>query len=88
MTVLVERQLADEFLIASVAVGKEAPGALVGPFHGPTERAGGMQHANIFRKQHALHAERAADLTGQDVHGLGVHAKRVGNLRPHSGDAL
>ena len=83
-----ERQLADELVIAAVTVGEKAARAFVGPFHRPAERAGAVQHADIFRKQHALHAERAADLAGQDVHRLGVDAERVGNLAAHAGHAL
>ena len=47
-----------------------------------------MQQADIFGKQHALHAERAADLAGQDVDRLGVDTEAIGDLRAHAADAL
>ena len=84
----VKRKLGRDIVIAAVAVGDETAGALVGPLHRPAERARGMQHADIFRKYRGLHAERAADLAGQDAHVFGVDAERLGDVGAHAENAL
>jgi len=47
-----------------------------------------MKEANIFGEDHGLHPERAADLTGQHMHILGVDAERFGEVRAHPEYAL
>ena len=69
----IERELGGEPVIAAVAVGDEAARALVGPLDRTAER--GVQHADIFRKRRRLHAERAADMTGQDANLLRLDLK-------------
>src|SRR3979411_2875463 len=54
-------------LRAAVAVGEETGRALVGPFHRTAQRLRGMQDADIFGIVDVLHAERAADVGGQEV---------------------
>ena len=54
-------------LRAAVAVGEEAGGALVGPFHRPAQHLRRVRDAGIFGIVHVLHAERAADIGGQDA---------------------
>ena len=63
----VERQLAVDLLRAAVAVGQKAGRALVGPFHRTAQRLRRMQDADIFGIVDVLHAERAADIGGQQV---------------------
>ena len=63
--------------VAAVMVGDEAAGALVGPFHRPAEHLRGMQDADIFRIGGGLHAERAADIAGEDAELLGLGAEDV-----------
>ncbi len=84
----IEREFADDFVIAAMAVGDKAAGALVGPFHRTAERARGVKHANVFGKHGGLHAERAADLAGQNAHVLGRNAERFGNVGAHAEHAL
>ena len=84
----VERELARDLVIAAVAVGDEAAGALIGPLDRPSERAGGVQQADIFGKYRGLHAERAADMAGEHAHILRRDAERLGDVGAHAEDAL
>ncbi len=63
----IERQFGVHDLRAAVAVGQEAGRALVGPLHRAAEHLRRMQDADIFGIVHVLHAERAADIGGQDA---------------------
>ncbi len=63
--------------VAAVMIGHEAARALVGPLHRPAEHLGGMQDADIFRIDRGLHAERAADIAGEDAHFVGRGAENV-----------
>ena len=84
----VERELGGDLVVAAVAVGDEAAGALVGPFDRAAERARGMQHADIFRKRRRLHAERAADIAGEDADLLGLDVEDFRHVAPHAEHAL
>ncbi len=84
----VERELGGHLVVAAVAVGDEAAGALVGPFDRAAERARGVQHADIFRERRRLHAERAADIAGQDAHLLGLDLENLGHVALHAEHAL
>ncbi len=83
-----KRELGHDVVIAAMAVGDETAGALVGPLHGPAERASGVQQADIFGEDRGLHAERAADLAGQNMHVLGGDAERLGDIGAHAINAL
>ena len=67
MTVLVQRQLAIEFLRSAMMVGQEGAGARVVPFHGTTQRARAMEGAEIFGEHGALEAEGAAHVDGDEA---------------------
>src|SRR2546421_711087 len=56
----IQRQLGGHLMIAAMLVGKEAAGALVGPFHRPLQLARRMREADVLRINGALHPERAA----------------------------
>ena len=88
VAVVVEREFADQVVVAAVAVGNEAAGALVGPLHRTAERARRMQHADIFGKYRGLHAERAADLPVMTCISFGVDAERFGDVGAHAEHAL
>ena len=77
---LVQRQLGDDFHVAAVMVGDEALRALVGPFHGLVELAGGVEDADIFGEDRALHAEGAPDIAGEKAHLVVGHAHRLGEV--------
>ncbi len=83
-----ERELGSDVVSAAVAVGDEASRSLIGPFDRPPERPRRMQEANVLGKHHRLHAERAADLAGQDADGLGVDPHRIGDVGAHAEYAL
>ena len=84
----VERELADEFMVAAVMVGHEALEAVGGPLHRPAELLRGMQDRHVFGIDRRLHAERAADIAGQHVHLVGRHAEDVDELALHAERAL
>jgi len=67
----IERKLGGEVVVTAVTVRHEASRALVGPFDGTAERSRGMEDADIFVGTARLHAERAADVTGQDANLFG-----------------
>ena len=72
-----------------MAVGQEAGRALVGPFHRAAQRLRRMQDADIFGIVDVLHAERAADIGGQQVDLLVRHLQQVlGEVGAVAGDAL
>ncbi len=73
----IERQLGRSRVVAAMVVGEEALGALVGPFDRSTDGTGGVQHADIFRVDDRLHAERAADIAGEHVHLRGRDCENV-----------
>ena len=84
----VERKLGGDLVVAAVAVGHEAARALVGPFDRAPERARRMQHADIFGKRRRLHAERAADIAGQDADLLGLDLEDLRHVALHAEHAL
>ena len=75
--VLVEGHFDRHVVIAAVMVRHEAAGTFVGPLDRPTQRAGAMQDADIFRIGCRLHAERAADIAGEHAHFGGRGAEDV-----------
>ena len=83
-----KRELSRDIVIAAMAVGDETAGALVSPLHWPAQRVSGMQQADIFGEDRGLHAERAADLTSQDMHVLGGDAECLGDVGAHAVNAL
>ena len=84
----VERELADEFMVAAVMVGHEALEAVGGPFHRPAEFLRGMDDRHVFGIDRCLHAERAADIAGQHMHLVGSHAEDIDELALHAERAL
>ena len=78
----------DHVLGAAVLIGHEAAGALVGPFHRTAKRAGAVQDADVFRIDRGLHAERAADLAGDDAHLVGRRAENIHQRGLHAVHAL
>ena len=84
----IERKLGGELVISPVAVGHEAARALVGPFDRTAERARRMQHADIFRKRRRLHAERAADMAGQDANLLRLDLEDLRHVAPQPEHSL
>ncbi len=84
----VEGDLDRHVLGAAVMIRHEAAGALVGPFHRPSQHAGAVQDADIFRIDAGLHAERAADIAGEHAHFVGARAEDVHQRGLHAHDAL
>ena len=66
-TVTVEPQINGHVDVAAVLVGQEAFDAVRDPAHGSAEFARRPGNQDIFRIDAAFHAERAADVTGDDV---------------------
>src|SRR6185295_10312105 len=83
-----QRQLRRDLVIAAVVVGEERARALVGPLHWPPERARRVGEADVLRVDRPLHAERAADVVGEDAHLVGSDAEDVGELQLLRPDAL
>ena len=84
----IEREFGVDVLGAALAVGQEAARAFVGPFHRAAERLRRVQDADIFGVVHVLHAERAADIGGQDAHLFGRHVQDPRQHRLVAGNAL
>ncbi len=74
----VERQFGGHLVIAAVAVRDEAFRTLVGPLDRPAQRPRGMEQGEVFRIDRRLHAERTADIAGQDPHLVALDTKHVG----------
>ena len=81
----IECEFGGLFVVAAVAVRHEARRALVGPFHRTAEQFRGVQDADVFRIDRRLHAERTADVAGEDVHLVrrGLHGAGHAGLQPH-----
>ena len=88
MRVLVERHLNDHVLCAAVMIRHETAGALVGPFDRPPEQARAVQDTDVFGIDRSLHAERAADLTGDHAHLVGRRAQNIHQRSLHAVHAL
>ncbi len=88
MPVGIERQFGVDVVVAAMAVGHKAARPVFGPFDRPSERPRSVQHADIFGKHRGFHAERAADLAGEDAHVFRGHAHRFGDIGAHAEDAL
>ena len=78
--VLVERQLGVEVVVAAVLVAEEGAAAIVGPFDRTAEQLRGMEEPGIFGVGRALHAERAADIAGEDAHLCRLDVQQGGHL--------
>ncbi len=88
LAVLVEGELGVGFVIAAVAVGEEALGALVSPLHRAAELFGGEEEAGVLGVDRGLHAEGAADIAGEDVDLLRGDAEDAHEALLHAEDAL
>ncbi len=88
LAVGVERELGRDPVVAAMAVGYEAARALVGPLHRHPERARRMQRADIFGIDRGLHAERAADIAGDDMDLGRLDAHHLGHHAAHPHHAL
>ena len=80
LAVLVERQLGVEVVVAAVLVAEEGARTVVGPLHRTAEDLRGVEQAGVFGIGRALHAERAADIAGQDAHLVGLDLEQIGHL--------
>src|SRR5450759_3493450 len=69
-------------------IREEAFGPVIDPFYGPTNIAGCMQHANIFRIDERLHPERAADIVGHNAKFFRWNPHDLAELRAQHHDAL
>ena len=74
--------------VPAVMIGGEAFGARVGPLDGPLQHPRGMQDGDVFGEHRRLHAERAADMAGQNAHILRLCAEHECEIGPHPEDAL
>ena len=88
ISVLVEREFGGHLVIAAMRIRDERAGPVVGPFYRPAEKLRRMQHADIFGIDRRLHAERAADIAGEDMHLVGFDGEDVGELVLHPEYAL
>ena len=88
LALLVERKLADEFMVAAVMVRHEALEAVGGPLHRPAELLRGMQDRHVFGIDRGLHAERAADIADQHMHLVGRDAEDIDEAGLHAERAL
>ena len=64
--------------VATMVVGKEAFPTLRDPAHRAAELARGIEHEHVLGVSTALHAERAADILGDDADLIGRHLKQIG----------
>ena len=88
VAVRVERELGDLLVVAAVAVGEKARRTLVGPFDRTPEQARRVQQADIFGIGLRLHAERAADIAGEDAHLVRRDVEDLGELAAQPEHAL
>ena len=72
---LIQCQFSGHLMIAPMAVGEKAFGSFVRPFYRTPKRSRGMQQTDILRIGGSLHAERTADITGENAYFLHRNAK-------------
>ena len=74
--------------VAAVIVGEEGFAALRDPAHRAAEATRGPQYKDVFGVDPALHAERAADITGENAHHRRLNLEQAGERRSHGEGAL
>ena len=84
----IQRQFGGDFRIAAMEIRQKAVRAAIRPFDRLAEHAGGMQQADIFRKDRNFHAERPADMARADMHFFGCYAQDGRQIGPHAENAL
>ena len=87
-SLLVQRQFRLKLLRATVVIGQEGLRPAVGPLHGPAQRARRVHDADIFGKDRALHAERAAHVGGDEAHLVCGHVHHLGCVCARAHHAL
>src|SRR5262249_16117023 len=63
----IQRQFGAHLVVAAVAVGEKAFRTFIGPFDRAAQYARGVQATDILRVGAGFHAERAADIAGEDA---------------------